>query len=198
MKKKILITAFGPFNNVDINPSQLVLEYLKDKIELEDTSSITYQILEVSYIAVDNFIDNLLENYDWIIHMGVASNNTIPRIEIVAKNLLNGKDIYGFEPNNHLIQDEKEDIQSNFPSQLIDNLLLQFKNELILSNDAGTYLCNYIYYKSLAHFSQESKVIFIHTADFNTREDAIGIDFHVKIILSLIRGIESIDKIKFI
>jgi pyroglutamyl-peptidase len=198
MKKEILITAFGPFQNVDTNPSQLVLEYIKNLYDLGDAINITYHILEVSYIEVDRFIENISVKYDWIIHMGVASNNTIPRIEIVAKNLLNGKDIYGFEPNNHLIQEEKEDIQSNFPSQLIDNLLLQFKNELILSNDAGTYLCNYIYYKSLAHFSPESKVIFIHTADFITREDAIGIDLHVKIILSLIRGIESIDKIKFI
>jgi pyroglutamyl-peptidase len=195
MKKKILITAFGPFHNLDTNPSQLVLEYVKDKLKFGDTANITYQILEVSYIAVDHFIDNLSEKYDWIIHMGVASNNTFPRIEILAQNLLNGKDIYGFEPNNHRIQDESEDIQTNFPIHLIDNLQLQYKDELIISKDAGTYLCNYIYFKSLYHFKENGKVIFIHTADFYTRKDALGIEQHARIIESLIRGIEAIDQL---
>lgn len=198
MSIKILITAFGPFQNISINPSQVLLEKLK--VDLQSISGIefTFNVLEVSYRAVDEFFYQLSSTYDWIINMGVASNDRKPRIETIARNQVHGKDIYGFEHLSPIIDSSASDLSTNFPNIIINRILDQFDDEITLSTDAGSYLCNYIYYKSLANFRDNTKVIFIHTADFGQRNDAVDLTRHAAIISALIQEIRTSTNTKLV
>ena len=193
MSIKILITAFGPFQNIRVNPSQLLLEKLM--VDLHGISGVefTFNVLEVSYPAVDEFFNQISINYDWIINMGVASQDNRPRLETLARNQVNGKDIYGFEPISKTIVPSVKDLSTNFPKNIIDSTLNKFKEDIVISTDAGTYLCNYIYFKSLYKFQETGKIIFFHTADFVQRNDAVDLTQHAEIISSIIQKIQNCD-----
>ena len=46
------------------------------------------------------------------------------------------------------------------------------ENVAEISNDAGAYLCNYVYFKSLSKSYSKSKIIFIHVADYQNNKKA--------------------------
>ena len=194
MKKKILLTAFGPFENVANNPSQLVIDDIKKKFE---NPLITYKILDVSYDAVNVFLDELDAKFDLIIHTGVAYNNIKTRIEVLAKNKSNGKDVLGSEPDNDWIFENGVDLQTTFPKNLINSLMLNYENDVVISDDAGAYLCNYIYYKSLTKFNKKIPVIFIHVSDFISNKNAIGMEIQSDMIIWLINEYDRIDNPNF-
>ena len=89
---RVLVTGFGPFTNVPINPTQSIIEELQSsgwipsgfgneqqKIEIQ----ITYVVLEVSTVAVEKELSNR-NDYDVYIHLGVAMNSTRIRLEKFA------------------------------------------------------------------------------------------------------------------
>jgi pyroglutamyl-peptidase len=180
---KILISSFGPFHNFENNPSELIMNELKHEFNFDLKKSIDWKVIPVTYKAVDAlYNDNIINKYNYIIHLGVATNFDKLRIEINAHNSISGNDIDGFEPGNQIINNGNEIISSNFPFEVIDYILNKYKDEVVISDDAGRYLCNYIYYKSLYHFKNESKVIFIHIADFKNNNKALSIEIQKKII----------------
>lgn len=180
---KILISSFGPFHNFENNPSELIMNELKHEFNFDLKKSIDWKVIPVTYKAVDAlYNDNIINKYNYIIHLGVATNFDKLRIEINAHNSISGNDIDGFEPGNQIINNGNEIISSNFPFEVIDYILIKYKDEVVISDDAGRYLCNYIYYKSLYHFKNESKVIFIHIADFKNNNKALSIEIQKKII----------------
>ena len=73
----MLITGFGPFGEVDKNPSQWLAESL----------GLPFEIIPVSWAAADAFVERISANPpDQILHLGVARKATKIRIELVAHN----------------------------------------------------------------------------------------------------------------
>lgn len=56
------------------------------------------------------------------------------------------------------------------------------KHDIEPSEDAGAYLCNYVYYKSLQRFGRKSGVAFLHLADFINDPDASSLETQAAII----------------
>jgi pyrrolidone-carboxylate peptidase len=147
---KILITSFGPFSGFEENPSNHVMNLLKEKVSGKSNCNISWQTMDVSYSYVDQF-ENLIcnDNFDLILHLGVATNDSFMRFELIAQNECKGKDVNDKQPAQNFIYQDKSSLHSNFDKEILNEVYLNHSNKIRFSNDAGTYLCNYLYYKYL-------------------------------------------------
>ena len=182
----ILITAFGPFNKFSINPSETVLKMLKEHINFHHSINLEWEVLDVSYNEIDKFIQNKKSHHDLIIHLGVATNSLQMRLEKRAQNLKSGKDIFDNNPQNEIIIENNDCIYSSFPSEILDKVIAINNSQVVYSNDAGTYLCNYLYFKSLKYFSTNSHILFVHIADFQSELEAVSLETQVSILIQLL------------
>lgn len=187
---KLLITAFGPFQEFTKNPSELVLkEWIKKGVVQQNRNfDITIQIIPVSYRSVDEFQEIWKNNnFDLIIHLGVASNENKMRLELVAKNLKSGKDIDGVAPKSLPIIQGAQDAKTQIQFSILSQLCAKYPSKIRISDDAGTYLCNYIYYKSMMNSKLETKVLFVHIADFINNPESVNLEDQTNILNDLLQ-----------
>lgn len=158
-KQKVILTGFGPFGEVKENPTQKLIELLKNEMQNE-----LYQffILPVSYEYCSEWSSkNIDSNTSLVVHFGVAANSKLIRIERTAKNQTgSSNDIDGISGQGYISELETETIQTGLDvSGLVDSMCASGL-ECELSDDAGDYLCNYIFFKSLQVKSDQ--VLFVH------------------------------------
>lgn len=139
MGREILVTGFGPFGEFGENPSQTLAE----------RSGLPFEVLEVSFRAVDAFVDRIAaEPPDRLLLMGVAGGAARLRIEWVARNRIGSlPDVRGevYGPGR---------IDPRRPPNLAATLwphepFGQACEHWEPSVDAGTYLCNYVFFRAL-------------------------------------------------
>lgn len=132
----ILYTSF----NGKSNSSKILLDYIKtdncNKLYLRN--SFTTSIKQLNSKIKDN-------NYDLIVSFGQAplDRDTI-KIETIGKN-------HNYYETNYDYIDLKNKLENKY--------------NVIISNDAGNYLCNNIYYNGLKYIKEntlKAKMIFIH------------------------------------
>lgn len=152
-----------------------------------DSYKINFQNISVSYQEVDSFIKNIDTDYNLIIHMGVAYKATKLKIELNAINIANGTDMLLFHKNDEPIQVGDYILSTTIDENKLNNLLVNFSEEVEISLDAGKYLCNYIYYQSLFHFAP-IPIIFIHIADFEHLKNATTKESQSRIIKAFIHS----------
>lgn len=185
---RILVTSFGPFNNFSTNPSNQIMLRLKERINLSSPTLdyFTFETIEVSWRGVSKFIEaKKNEVFDFIIHLGVASNESNMRIETTGQNIQSGTDIENIRPNEYQIIKNEPNFNTNISIEILNNFVSQ--NDFIsMSTDAGSYLCNYLYYKSLYFLRENSLILFIHTADTQNQPKAPSIEYQSEIIYKLI------------
>ena len=156
----ILVTWFEPFGKNSVNPSMEVLAKLKncDKV-----------LLPVSYDRVSIIIDTKLEsnNYDYVILLGLAQGRKSISCELVALNYMKAS----IPDNDGVIYDgefiDKNSENALFTKLNIKKLVKDLNNiqiDTTLSSNAGTYVCNRIYYHTLNNLS---KTIFIHLPTYD-------------------------------
>lgn len=168
----LILTAFGPFANHVTNPSENLISHFPQ-----------YQryVLPVSYKAVDDFIQaNRFAMKDTVLMLGVS--DAIPKvcIEKTARNRVDGK------PDVFSCTMKPGKIQERAPSMIKSNLFKGWRrNEhWDISNNAGTYLCNYLYYRMLLSLPK-LKVGFVHVPPFNVLSENDQIITLRKIITKL-------------
>jgi len=171
----VLVTAFGPFSNFKRNPSEMVLEYVRQQGR-GDSLVTEWAVLPVAFGAIDRFIAGIpRRKYDVIIHTGVSSGSKKPSIELCASNRVQGRDVHGVELEGPIETKGPALLTSRLVSHLRDGLCCG-KRDIESSEDAGAYLCNYVYYKSLRRFGSQSGVAFLHLADFINHPDACSLE----------------------
>jgi pyroglutamyl-peptidase len=198
---KVVLTGFGVFSGVSANPTEAIINSLKDWcLDGCDVSKITL-VCSVKYL--DQFLDdldrnNISGNFSddiLLVHLGVDSGSTSMKLETTAYNNMTFRvpDQSGFTPELVRIKDIAA-FDSPLESSLnIPALCEQLKNDqwnVEVSSDPGRYLCNYIYYKSLqlSTTRQESsrngncQSIFIHVPGL----DVIPLEKQVAFVKSAI------------
>lgn len=142
----ILLTSFkGKNNSSNILLNKIQTYKYIDKLEL--TNSFTTSEKEL--------MKYLNDNYRYVISFGQKPSTDEVFIELVANK------------NNNLLQ-------TNFPYKQLETILNNNKINLSISNDAGTYLCNNIYYEGLNYIKQNNlntKMIFVHIPSTNDSFD---------------------------
>ena len=151
----LLVTGFGPFLSVKDNPSS----------SLARACGRDYRILEVAYDAVDEFLaDPKLLVYDGLFLMGVARRPHVS-LEVQARNAASNT------PDVHGVIRTPNDLDQSLPSEIkgtlwTEEIILTASGDLLPSQDAGNYLCNYIYYEALRRLPS-LRVGFLHVAPFD-------------------------------
>ena len=183
---KILITAFEPFENINTNSSLEVLKNIKIK-----NDNITKIILPVKLNTSFNILKEEIKKFnpDIIILTGQASKRNKISIEKIAKNKISKKTSIEDEVdlNNQIIIDNNISfLYSKFPVEEAFNKLSKLNIPVEISEDAGEYICNSLYFKTMNYYPYIPSV-FIHFPLYKNQVNNEGIEKEV-----LIKGLEEI------
>lgn len=161
--KVVLVTAFEPFGDSDVNASETVLRQLERTLDNLRTG-----LLPVRKNSVHNALAGLIElhNPDALIMLGEAGPNEEVRLELVALNhddfrmpdndgiTVNASKIVGTGPDAYFSNIDVHGIASSLP---IDD---DYAPSTV-SLSAGSFLCNHTYFLA-RHFHGNLPAVFIH------------------------------------
>lgn len=169
----LLITGFTAFGAFEKNPSEEVARQAAAAL------GASFAPIEVSFAAAENFIDSLLPHPPTaLIMLGVAGRASKIRLESIARNHI------GPTPDVRNITRGPNPISATHPPALPSNLFTTHSVTSPLvepSQDAGDYLCNFIYFTALSRLT--IPVGFIHIPPATQ----IPIPEQVPIVLAIIR-----------
>ena len=145
----LLLSAFEPFGNDDINASEIVIEKIPDVI---GDIRIKKIILPVVYEKAFDLLSSHIRKFkpDFVICMGQAGGRSNITIEKVALNV-NSSMMADNEGNVRLDQSIMTEGDLAYTSTLpVSNLLLACKADIAsISYSAGTFVCNDLFYRMM-------------------------------------------------
>lgn len=153
---KILATGFGPFPGARHNPSLALIQSLRHRRARLARLGIALELgaLPVTYAGLERQLAALVEasRPDAILHFGLASRRRIISIERQAYNHVSllHPDAAGACPKaSSLLAGGPRQMQARVPVRQILAALQREGFASGLSHDAGAYLCNALFYRSL-------------------------------------------------
>ena len=184
----VLVTGFQPFGQHENNISEDTVLRLKDTYKLEDpwaskrnTSSLVQVSIEKKILTVDfegsKYCADKInqgQQYDAIIHVGLAENSEMVRIEKIGKDILDfripdnsGRQVYGKTISGN------GDLESSCELKRWD--VSSWDIPTRISEDAGEFLCNEVYHRTLDsiskkglqnEFGKDIPCLFIHLPNY--------------------------------
>jgi pyroglutamyl-peptidase len=153
---RILLTAFEPYDRWTENSSWLALVELTRWFE--SRSELVTRLYPVDLqSASDRLRKDLLDNYDYAIHLGQSPGSSVLKIESTGLNLrTDGTPLIEGAPAAYL---------TSLPLNHLRDGLLSKRIPAEVSNHAGTYLCNAVLYLSQhfsSHFGLPTQSVFLH------------------------------------
>ena len=161
MRPRILVTGFLPFGDHAVNPSALLAE----------SCGRPFEVLEVSFAAVDSFVARVASARtppDVLLMLGLRGGGNTIDLEMIARNHIGpSPDMRGETRGPGPIDPGGPDV---LPTRL--SVALKSPGRFSPSEDAGCYLCNYVYYEALRRLPASVRVGFVHVPPL----DAIPFD----------------------
>jgi pyroglutamyl-peptidase len=166
--KRLLITGFEPFAGESVNPS---LEAARTMQKIDFAGAyLRAEELPVDRLRAVEAMLNLMGEHrpDFVIMLGEASGRYRITPERVAINVDDFRipDNAGNKPADALIAEGGPAAYfSTLPVRAITNRLLEAHIPAAISNSAGTYLCNRLFYSVMRHIETEclsARAGFIH------------------------------------
>ena len=163
-EKRILLTGFEPFSDLDINESSEVVKLISNS-GLKDIEIIS-RILSVDEEGTESSLDILKAmEFDAVIHLGLSRDSEKILFERFATNLISmelpdnsGRVVKGSK----ILENAPERIKTTASIHNFDEEFEQDK-DVQWSNSAGSYVCNETYFKTLSGLSNSTiPVLFIH------------------------------------
>ena len=157
MSKKILITGFGPFPGVDENPCTALIDSLAAYFNGSvNGHQIECMHLETSYHDGLKSFRAKLASYkpDLTICFGVHGGADGFRLERVARNQVNidKPDQAGYTPILPILeQNGPKQYESTLPLEVLLKALAAEDHQVMITEDAGGYLCNASFYYLMQH-----------------------------------------------
>ncbi len=151
---RVLITGFGPFPGAPFNPSaQLAKALARRRRPALASLDISTHVFATRYAAVDHDLKELLaQKPDVVLLFGVAGRRRHVCVETRARNAasLIFPDAGGTKPAQQTIEPgAPAAIRGPAPFMRLLQALRQGRVPARLSRDAGSYLCNYVYWHAL-------------------------------------------------
>jgi pyroglutamyl-peptidase len=165
---RVVIAGFGPFPGATSNPSGHLAAALarRRRPALADIE-ITSHVFTTAYAAVDRDLAKLLaRNPDVVLIFGLAGRRRHICIEMRARNTRSilFPDVDGYRPARAAIErGQARSLTGNAPFHQLLNVVRRNKTPARLSRDAGTYLCNYAYWRALQRVRGKHPLVqFVH------------------------------------
>jgi pyroglutamyl-peptidase len=168
----ILVTGFGPYPRVRVNPTAALARALGASRRPGLLGfRIVSRVFETSYGAAGAAIGPMLAEIqpDACLHLGLAPRAKAVRVEMRGENRTRSLavDVRGNRPRSRaLVPEAPSALRSTAPVRCIRALLADEPFRARLSNDAGAYLCNAVYYWSLLESARSAggrrPVVFLH------------------------------------
>ncbi|OVA13558.1 Peptidase C15 [Macleaya cordata] len=200
------VTGFKKFHGVAENPTETIVGNLKEYVEKkglpkglilgscnvleaagEGAVPALYQILD-SAVKSSNFKPSNSGQIIWL-HFGVNSGATKFAIEHQAVNEATFRcpDEMGWKPQNVPVVPADGGIsrirETTLPVDEITTALAKMGYEVIRSNDAGRFVCNYVYYHSLRFAAENGiKSLFVHVPLFLTIDEETQMQFAASLL----------------
>lgn len=173
-RTRVVVTGFGPFRGVPINPSMVLIQELKDHLDqtypdFSESIELEVREIETSALAAKRHIldlsTRLLDTRKRIIflHLGVNYIGTGFQLEKCAYN-----DASFRIPDEQGAQFNKEKVVDPFPfglrvdtfmdvEAMVDHQTHHYPSvKTKLSTDPGRFVCNYLYCNSLTQLTQDN------------------------------------------
>lgn len=149
MGGRVLITGFEPFGGESNNPSARVASALNGQIV--DGRNVVGMTLPVVFDEARRRLESAIEEIDpaLVICLGLAANRDVVSIERIAINLDDASlpDNAGKQPIDRPIEVAGPAAYwSTLPIKAIRSRLLESKIGAEVSQTAGTYVCNHVFY----------------------------------------------------
>lgn len=165
--KKIIVTGFDPFGGEKINPALEVIKLLPESINGNKV-----KILEIPTVWKESIrvIDEEIKKFnpDFVLSIGQAGGRTDISIERVAINMddFRIKDNAGNQPvDEKIFADGENAYFSTLPIKAMQRKIKENKIPASISNSAGTFVCNHVFY-GLRYLTEKKykniKVGFVH------------------------------------
>jgi pyroglutamyl-peptidase len=145
---RTLLTGFDRFADVEVNPTQLIVEHIK---EVHPANDLIVQVLPTKFVQAGSRITQLIREYrpERVICLGVGNGFEAIHLERIALNLddSNVLDNAGLSPVGKLIVPTGPlAYWSTLPIENMRDALKDCGIPVIISNHAGTYVCNHVFY----------------------------------------------------
>lgn len=168
---RILVTAFEPFGGSDTNISQRVLDAIQ--------ADVAKLLLPVSFRRAPEVLNEAigLLQPDVIIAMGQAAEGDKIRLERLAINMMDSAkgDNDGYLPDEELICPEAPlALKTTLPVKPLCADCINAGLPTMVSNSAGLYVCNRIYFEALRHTTNSLFVHIPKAMDVETAKQTIN------------------------
>ncbi|MEM1058957.1 MAG: pyroglutamyl-peptidase I [Verrucomicrobiota bacterium] len=155
----ILLTGFGPYANVSVNPAQTVTEALDG--ETIAGAKLHGHILPGGFFKCIEAITALIDEMkpDLVVMMGEYSGRSMLTVERIAQNFDDAtryglEDNFGYSPTNEkIVEDGPVAYWSNAPIRAMVKAMRAANVPADISDAAGTLCCNHLMYGALHHIN---------------------------------------------
>ena len=168
---RILVTAFEPYGGNDTNISQKVLDAIQ--------ADVAKLLLPVSFRRAPEVLNEAigLLQPDVIIAMGQTAEGDKIRLERLAINMMDSAkgDYDGYLPDEELICPEAPlALKTTLPVKPLCADCINAGLPTMVSNSAGLYVCNRIYFEALRHTTNSLFVHIPKAMDVETAKQTIN------------------------
>jgi pyroglutamyl-peptidase len=165
---RVVLAGFGPFPGAPFNPSGVLAQALvRSRRPALAGLHRTATVFATSYAAVDRGLPNLFaEKPDIVLVFGLAGRRREVCIEARARNAMSVllPDASGHCPSHNVISlGGPESLTGHAPFVRLVSAVRAREVPVRLSHDAGRYLCNYIYWRTLERAPKGRPLVqFVH------------------------------------
>lgn len=152
-RPRVVITGFSVFPGAPVNPTEALVRHLEaTPILLDQRAAYHFEVFEVDYRGLAARLASIGERFqpDIALHFGLSGVAKGFQIETLARNAvgLDKPDQTGHRPLERTIG--SGDLPARLPVEAIEDALSRKDIPAARSDDAGDYLCNYLFYLSCA------------------------------------------------
>jgi pyroglutamyl-peptidase len=154
--KKVLVTGFEPFGGDEVNPSLEIIKRLSG-VMIEGGEIVTCQVPVTRYESIDCVLSAIAEHQpSVVINLGVGAGRTAITPERVAINIDDFRivDNAGNQPiDEPIVAHGSNAYFSTLPIKAITQALQNNGIACEVSNSAGTFVCNHLFYGLQHHLT---------------------------------------------
>uniref|UniRef100_A0A6U9Q021 Pyrrolidone-carboxylate peptidase n=2 Tax=Picocystis salinarum TaxID=88271 RepID=A0A6U9Q021_9CHLO len=185
----VVVTGFGPFQQVRENPTQWIVQDVKEKamhgnVLAKQGQIVTCAVLDVvaknATECVDELVNTAIQHAKGttyvpvLVHFGVDTTREQIHVERRAYNEADFRcpDNQGWQPKRQVIDEQVGDVHQYISTTLpVEELVQACRKKgyhVHASDDAGRFVCNWTYFQSLRRTQNIGYAIFVHVPPEHT------------------------------